>query len=122
MVSKTTRQFNVRLRKVDMHYMDAYDEIFGVNWRDKIKRYFYTLAQSARRAVEMYETGRDIALIQDTEGQQYWVFVDELPDHDYLIILDSTLPEAIDSDVLDSGFESSLRPFSDNDYDEDYLP
>ena len=113
MVSKTTKQFNVRLSN-----MDAYDEIFGVSWRERIKEDFRRRAQSARRAVEMYETGRDIALVQNSEGDQYWVFIDELSDHDYEVVLDSTLPQAVDI----SGFEPRIRPFSDHDYDEDYLP
>lgn len=122
MVSKTTKQVSIYFSKVDLHFMNAFDEIFGVNWRDQIREDFHRRAQSARRAVEMYETGRDIALIQDYDGQKYWVFVDELPKHDYEIVVDSSLPQAIDIDIRESGFESKLRAFADHDYDEDYLP
>ena len=102
--------------------MNAYDEIFGVNWRDQIRDDFRRRAQSARRVVEMYETGRDIALIQERDGRPRWVFVDELSEIEFDLVLDSTLPRAIDPEVAKVRGSSKFHPFSDHDYDEDYLP
>ena len=123
MVSKTTQQISMRLAKVDLHYLDVFDELFGCSWRSEVKSYIYRMAHERRRAVEMFEGGDDVALIQDG-SEHRWVLVSELENYPQTTVLKSTLPVMIDIlDDVDDPQSLILKSLEDySDYDEDYLP
>ena len=125
MVSKTTHQVGFRFSKVDLHYREAYDEIFGTSWRKDLKEYFRERAKEERRIVEMYETGRDIAHVvtrgQNGELDTFWIFVDEMQNYEIIDVIDSTIHNMIDSGTHPE-WSPTVRPYSDHECNEDYLP